>query len=62
MIGFVQLLLSLAFVGVLIYLILQIPMPQPFKNIVLGLGILMAILVVLRAFGLIASTPVPILR
>ncbi len=48
----ISLVVVLAIAGFLTYAILQIPMPQVFKNIILGVIALFLVLWVLQAFGL----------
>lgn len=47
----IHLLIVLCIFGFVAWMLLQIPMPQPFKNIVLGILCLVAVLVVLQAIG-----------
>lgn len=54
--GILELVLTLAVVGFVVFLILQIPMPQIFRTIIVSVVALVAILWVLQAFGLIHST------
>lgn len=54
--GVLELVLTLAVAGFVVFLILQIPMPQIFKNIILGVVALVAILWVLQSFGLISHS------
>ena len=56
----IHLLLMLVIFGFVAWLILQIPMPAPFKNIVLGVACLIAVLWVLQALGV--NTGFPVLR
>lgn len=54
--GILELVLTLAVAGFVVFLILQIPMPQIFRTIIVSVVALVAILWVLQAFGLIHST------
>jgi hypothetical protein len=47
----IALILSLAIAGFLCWLVLQIPMPQPFRNVIIGVIIFILILWVLQALG-----------
>lgn len=51
--GIFDLILPIAFVGFLVWLVLQLPMPAPFKNVIIGVAIFGLILYVLSGFGLI---------
>lgn len=48
----IHLILLLAIFGFLVWLILQIPMPTPFRNIILGVVCIVAVIWVLQALGL----------
>jgi uncharacterized membrane protein YeaQ/YmgE (transglycosylase-associated protein family) len=48
----IALLVTLAIAGFVIYLILQIPMPQVFRNVILGVVCLVLVLWVLQQLGL----------
>ncbi len=52
-----SLVLTIAVVGVITWLILQIPMPAPFRNIILGIVVLFVIVWVLQQLGLISGFP-----
>lgn len=47
----IELVLSIAVLGFLVYMVLQIPMPAPFKNLIIGLVILLVIMWLLHGFG-----------
>ncbi len=51
----IALILYLALIGFCVWLILQIPMPQPFKNIILGLVVVILILFALQQLGLVSG-------
>ena len=51
----IELLFTIAIAGFLVFLLMQIPMPQVFKNIMLGVVVFALILWILKSFGLIHS-------
>lgn len=51
----ISLLVVLVIVGFVAWALLQIPMPAPFKNIILGVLVLFVVLYVLQSFGLIGG-------
>lgn len=51
--NFIELILSLAVAGFLVWLVMQIPMPAIFKNIIYGVVCFALILWVLGMFGLV---------
>lgn len=51
----IELIVMIAFVGFLTWVILQIPMPQPVKNLIIGLVIFVIVVVVLRQLGLVGN-------
>ncbi len=51
----VSLLIVLVVVGFVAWLILQVPLPAPVRNIILGVIVLFLVLWVLQQFGLIAG-------
>lgn len=53
----IPIILGLALAGFLSWLILQIPMPQPFRNVILGVIIVLLVLWVLQAFGVNTGLP-----
>jgi hypothetical protein len=55
----IGLILTLAVLGVVTYLVLQLPMPEPFKKVIYILAIVLLILIIVNAFGLV---DVPIRR
>jgi hypothetical protein len=55
-----SLLITIALVGFIVWLILQIPMPQPFRNIIVGIVVLILVLYVLQILGF--HTGLPALR
>ena len=58
----IQLILTLAIVGFLVYLIVNfIPMPQPFKMAIYGIVAVCLVLYLMAVFG-IADVPMPHLR
>jgi predicted RND superfamily exporter protein len=52
-----SLIVTLAIAGFVAWIILQIPMPQQFKNVIIGVMILFLVLWVLQAFGILAGVP-----
>jgi hypothetical protein len=59
------LLVWIALIGLLCWLLIKlVPMPDPFPKIVIAVGIVLAVLLVLRAFGLwdVLDQPVPRVR
>ncbi len=48
----IELILTLAIFGFLVWVILQIPMPAPFKNIILGVVCFFIVVWLLRSLGL----------
>lgn len=51
------LLLTLAFAGFIVWIILQIPMPAVFHNLIIGVVIFVTVLWLLQAFGLATGLP-----
>lgn len=47
----ITIILVLAIAGFCAWAVLQIPMPQPFKNIILGVIIIVLVLWILQVFG-----------
>ena len=58
--GLIELILVLALVGFVVWLILQIPMPPPFRNVIIGIVAVFLILYVLQMLGV--HTGIPTLR
>ena len=55
----IALILTLALVGFLVYLIVTyIPMPAPFKNVIIVIVVVLLVLYLLRVLG-VADLPVP---
>lgn len=50
--NFFSLIMTVALAGFISWLIIQIPMPPAFKNVIMGLLILFMVLSVLHAFGI----------
>jgi hypothetical protein len=48
----ITILLSIAIVGFLCWCVLQIPMPAPFRNILLGVMVLCLVIYLLNGFGI----------
>lgn len=54
--SFIGLIIAIAVLGFIVYLILLIlPMPQPFRQIIIALAALIALLLILSAFGFIGG-------
>lgn len=53
--GLIELVLTLAIVGFVIYLVLQIPMPQIFRTIIIGIISFALVIWLLQSFGLISG-------
>lgn len=53
----IELLLNLAILGFVIWIILQIPMPEIFRNIIIGVVSIAVIIWLLRTTGVIHSGP-----
>lgn len=53
----ISLLVGLVIVGFLCWLVLQVPMPPPFKNVILGIIVLFLVLWVLQALGVDTGLP-----
>jgi hypothetical protein len=54
----IELLIYIAIIGLVVWLIISlIPMPQPFKTAVIAVGLLIVLLVVIRAFGIDLHMP-----
>ncbi len=53
----IHLLLSIAIVGFICYLVLMIPMPPIFKNIILGVIVICAVIWALQMFGVHTGFP-----
>ena len=51
--GLIELIVAIAVFGFVVWLCLQIPMPAPFKNIIVGVVCLALVLWLLQSFGLI---------
>ncbi len=49
--------IALAITGFLCWLVLQIPMPQPVRNVIIGVMILFLVLWVLQALGVVTGLP-----
>lgn len=47
----ISLLITLAIFGVLVWIILQLPMPQPIRNIIVAVAVIGILLYLLRLFG-----------
>lgn len=47
--------LALAIIGFLCWILLQIPMPQVFRNVIIGVMILFLVLWVLQALGVVTG-------
>ena len=58
----INLILGLALLGLLVYLIITyIPMPAPFKNVIVVIAVVFLILIVMHAVGFV-DIPVPRVR
>ncbi len=55
-----SLVLTIAIAGFIVWLILQIPMPAQFRNIIIGVVAVVLVLYVLQIFGI--STGFPVLK
>lgn len=53
----ISIIVVLAIAGFVAWLVMQIPMPQPFRNVILGVMILFLVLWVLQSFGILAGIP-----
>ncbi len=52
----VGLLIALVVIGVILYVLTTyLPMPAVIKNLIIGVGVIVALLLVLQAFGVIGS-------
>lgn len=51
----ISLIITVAILGFLCWLVLQIPLPQPFRNIIIGIIILFMVLWVLQQFGFLGD-------
>lgn len=49
----IELILAIAFLGFLVWVVLQIPMPEVFRNLIVGLVCFAAVIIVLQTVGLI---------
>ncbi len=58
----IALILGIAFVGFLAWIILQIPMPGPFKNIIIGILCFLLVVWVLQSLGVNTGLPAVRLR
>jgi hypothetical protein len=59
----ITLLLYVALIGLICWAIVKfIPMPEPFPKIIIGVGALIAILLVLQAFGVHTGLSIPALK
>lgn len=57
----ISLIVTIAVVGLLVWLVVTyLPMPEPFKKIIIAIAVVCVVLYVLAAFGLIGrDVPVP---
>jgi hypothetical protein len=55
--SFISLILALAIFGFLVWLVLQIPMPQVFKNVIIGVVCLFLVIWVLQMLGVETGMP-----
>ena len=54
----ITLLVMLAVIGLIAYVLISIvPMPQPMRTVIIAVAILIAIILIVRAFGLDAGIP-----
>ncbi len=51
-VSIVKLLISIGFTGFIVWLILQIPMPEPFRKVIVAIVCVVLILFVLQWFGI----------
>jgi len=54
-VSIISLIVLLAVAGFVVWIVLQIPMPQVFRNVILGVVCLALVLWVLQSFGLISG-------
>lgn len=55
----ISIILALAFVGFLIWLLLQVPMPPFFKNLIIGITCFATVIWLLQSFGLLHGVWIP---
>jgi hypothetical protein len=55
----IALLLGIAVVGVIVWLIIQAPMPPVFRNVIIGLAVLLLLLFLLHGFGYVGGPGLP---
>ena len=48
----VSLLITIAIIGVFVWLLTQLPMPAPFKNVIIGVALLLVLLWLLKLLGI----------
>lgn len=51
--GLIELILAIALVGFIVWIVLQIPMPAPFRNLIVGIVVFAVIIWLLQGFHLI---------
>lgn len=54
----IHLLIEIGIIGFLVWVFEQLPISEPFRTIIRGLAILVAVLIVLNFFGIYAGFPV----
>jgi hypothetical protein len=47
----ISIILTIAIIGLVVWIILQIPMPAPFKNVIIGVALLLILLWLLKHLG-----------
>jgi hypothetical protein len=55
----IALLLGIAIVGVIVWLIIQAPMPPMFRNVIIGVAVLLLLLGLLHGFGYVGGAGFP---
>lgn len=55
----IALLIYLALCGFISWIILQIPMPQVFKNLIMGIAIFLLVIKILQMFGVHTGIHIP---
>jgi hypothetical protein len=56
----ISLLIAIALAGFVIWIILQIPMPEPFRRVIVAIACVVLIVWVLQTLGLTAGIPIRI--
>lgn len=53
--GLLEMIITIALMGLIVWAVTQIPMPEPFKRAIYAISILVLVVYVLQAFGVMPS-------